>query len=84
MPHHYSVPYNYVHSPFNICLSGMKFHKDERGRYLPIIVQGDPRKPRGKPRVSLGDPSNKPREGQFIIFTRLTFRKIIRGLINTN
>ena len=50
---------------------GMKFHTDAQGRYLPIIVQGDPRKPRGKPRVSLGDIDIKSREGQLhIVFSR--------------
>ena len=29
----------------------MKFHKDQAGHWLPIIVQGDPRKPRAKPSV---------------------------------
>ena len=33
----------------------MKFHKDKAGHWLPIIVQGDPRKPRAKPSVSVMD-----------------------------
>ena len=33
----------------------MRFHKDKSGHWLPIIVQGDPRKPRAKPSVSVMD-----------------------------
>ena len=31
----------------------MKFHKDKSGHWLPIIVQGDPHKPRAQPSVSV-------------------------------
>ena len=41
----------------------MTFHKDKSGHWLPIIVQGDPHKPRARPSVSVMDikPSNKNR-----------------------
>eukprot|EP00088_Acartia_fossae_P049376 TRINITY_DN5435_c1_g2_i11.p1 TRINITY_DN5435_c1_g2~~TRINITY_DN5435_c1_g2_i11.p1 ORF type:complete len:240 (-),score=43.55 TRINITY_DN5435_c1_g2_i11:73-792(-) len=32
---------------------GMTFHQDKNGRYLPIIVPGDPNAPRAKPRLSV-------------------------------
>jgi len=35
---------------------GMKFHTDKNGRYLPIIVQGNPRLPRPTPRYSVVNP----------------------------
>jgi len=34
---------------------GMRFHQDKSGHWLPIIVQGDPSKPRAKPSVSVMD-----------------------------
>jgi len=40
---------------------GMKFHKDESGHYMPIIVAGDPSSPRAKPRFSVGGPVTKSR-----------------------
>ena len=45
----------------SIC-PGMTFHKDKAGHWLPIIVQGDPHKPRAKPSVSVMDmqPQSKP------------------------
>ena len=36
-------------------LVGMRFHQDKSGHWLPIIVQGDPSKPRAKPSVSVMD-----------------------------
>ena len=33
----------------------MTFHKDKKGHWLPIIVQGDPNMPRAKPNVSVMD-----------------------------
>ena len=45
----------------------MTFHKDSKGRYLPIIVQGDPSKPRANPRYSVqgGSPAIS-REGTLL------------------
>ena len=33
----------------------MTFHKDKKGHWLPIIVQGDPNMPRAQPSVSVMD-----------------------------
>ena len=35
---------------------GMHFHKDDRGRYLPLLPRGDPSKPRAKPEFSVVNP----------------------------
>jgi hypothetical protein len=34
----------------------MEFHKDERGRYLPLLPRADPRAPRAKPEFRVGNP----------------------------
>ena len=41
----------------------MRFHKDKTGHWLPIIVQGDPNKPRAQPSHSVMD--LKPAAAQF-------------------
>ena len=54
-----------VTSVFNTSLSrdalnsGMEFHKDKNGQYLPLLPRGDPNKPRAKPRYSV---ANMPEE----------------------
>ena len=49
----------------------MKFHKDSQGRYMPIIVRGDPSKPRAKARFSVGSPVNSREAGQQFNFGKL-------------
>ena len=44
-------------------LVGMRFHKDKTGHWLPIIVQGEPHKPRAQPSHSVMD--LKPAAAQF-------------------
>ena len=34
---------------------GMRFHQDKSGHWLPIIVQGDPQRPRAQPSLSVMD-----------------------------
>ena len=34
---------------------GMVGHRDEEGRYLPLLPRGDPAKPRPAPRFSVAD-----------------------------
>ena len=48
----------------------MTFHTDQAGHWLPIIVQGDPHKPRARPSVSVMDikpPSNRVKKNASVL-----------------
>jgi len=58
--------------------NGMTFHTDQAGHWLPIIVQGDPHKPRARPSVSVMDikpPSNRVKKNASVLGSPSSHRR---------